>query len=217
MVNKAPAFPPQTDYKLPGWELLWVQLEITGDVDGLDPAREAQTGRMKQIMRGLPQSEHPTMQSVRSLFRNAGCDPTRHRPSSEALARRLLRGDDIPAILPAVDINNIWSTELLVPCCVVNPQKISGSLLLRKGQSGEFMESMRGPFNLEGKPVLVDEKGPFGTPITDAERVKVTKPTGTYWIVAYLPKSVVRPEFARGKLDDLVGRLSNVRVTYPDQ
>jgi DNA/RNA-binding domain of Phe-tRNA-synthetase-like protein len=156
------------------------------------------------------------MQSVRSLFRNAGCDPTRHRPSSEALARRLIKGAELPAILPAVDINNIWSVELLVPCCVINPQKISGTLLLRKGQPGEIMESMRGPFNLDGKPVLVDAEGPFGTPITDAERVKVTKPTGTYWLVAYLPKTVVQSAFAREKLDALVAQLSNVSVTYPD-
>lgn len=46
---------------------------------------------------------------------------------------------------------------------------------------------MRGPFRLEGKPVLADQRGPFGTPITDSERVKITGDTATAWLVAYLP------------------------------
>jgi DNA/RNA-binding domain of Phe-tRNA-synthetase-like protein len=119
----------------------------------------------------------------------------------------LEKGEALPAILPAVDINNLWSVELMVPCCVVDPGKLSGPLTLRKGQPGETMESMRGPFNLEGKPTLVDSEGPFGTPITDSERVKVRKREGTFWLLAYLPKDVVTPEKAKQKLEEIVTRV----------
>ena len=207
-----PIFPPDVEYKLSGWDLFWVELEITGDIKPLDDERRSLGGRLKIILKGLPIAEHPTVQSVRSLFRNAGCDPTRYRPSSEALLRRLAKGDELPAILPAVDINNIWSVELLSPCCVINPDKLSGSITLRRGQAGEIMESMRGPFGLEGKPVLADASGPFGTPITDSERVKVRGAAGTFWLVAYLPRNVVKPEFAWGKLTELAGRLKNLRI-----
>ena len=212
MVNHKPTFPPEIDYKLSGWDLLWAKVTINGAVAELEDERTSIPNRIRRIMKGLQASEHPTTQSVRSLFRNAGCDPTKHRPSSEALIKRVSKGDPLPEISPAVDINNLWSVELLVPCCVIDPSKLSGTITLRKGQSGETMESMKGPFNLEGKPLLLDGDGPFGTPITDAERVRVTKAKGTYWLVAYLPKVAVKREHASIKLQEITQRLSNVEV-----
>lgn len=206
-------FPPSVDYKLSGWHLFWAELKIEKAGDGLAPERETLPSRLKTILKGLPIAEHPTVRAVRSLFRNAGCDPTRHRPSSEALARRLSKGEPLPPILPAVDINNVWSVELMVPCCVMSPERLNGSLVLRRGQMGEIMDSMRGPFNLEGKPTLADADGSFGTPITDSERVKVTKKTGTFWLVAYLPKDVVPAEIASESLANLVSRVGGAEVT----
>ena len=212
MVKKTPSFPPDIDYKLTGWDLFWAELTINGDVAGLEDEQASLVDRIKRILRGLPISEHPVCQSVRGLFRNAGCDPTIHRPSSEALIRRLMKGVALPAITPAVDINNIWSVEMLVPCCVLDPGKISGPIVLRKGQPGEMMASLRGPFNLEGKPVLVDEDGPFGTPITDSDRVKVKADSGTFWMVAYLPKVAVKRELADECLKKITGNLKGVKV-----
>ena len=74
------------------------------------------------------------------------------------------------------------------------------------------MASMRGTFNLEGKPVLTDAEGPFGTPITDSERVKVTKATGTFWLVAYLPQNVVPAEVAAARLQEIADRVPQARV-----
>jgi DNA/RNA-binding domain of Phe-tRNA-synthetase-like protein len=207
------AFPPQLELKLHGWDLLWAQLEIDKGAADTMPLLESLAGNMSKIMRGQPLSEHRIVQSVRSLFRNAGCDPTQDKPSSEALARRVIKGATLPSILPAVDVNNAWSVKLLVPCCVINPAKLSGDILFRRGQPGEIMDSMRGPLSLEGKPVLVDASGPFGTPVTDAERVKVTSASGTYWLVAYLPNSVVAKSEAAETLHEIVGTLKGYRVT----
>jgi DNA/RNA-binding domain of Phe-tRNA-synthetase-like protein len=212
VVKTTSTFPPAVDYKLPGWDLFWAELTIAKDSNGLVEIRESLTPRVKQIMKGLPVSEHPTCQSVRVLFRNSGCDPTKYRPSSEALIRRLLKGDHLPEILPAVDINNMWSVEMLVPCCVINPAALSGSLTLRKGQPGEMMDSMKGPFNLDGKPVLVDDAGPFGTPVTDSERVKVKNRSGTFWLVAYLPKRVVERETAASVLKGITDQVKGADV-----
>lgn len=207
------SFPPQVELKLHGWDLLWAELEIDKGAADTAPLLESLAGRMSKIMRGQPLSEHRIVQSVRGLFRNAGCDPTRYRPSSEALARRVIKGDVLPGILPAVDVNNIWSVRLLVPCCVINPSKLSGEILLRRGQPAEVMASMRGPFNLEGKPVLVDDAGPFGTPLTDSERVKVTSASGTFWLVAYLPGGVVPKSDAAAVLHEIVDELDGFSVT----
>jgi len=149
-------------------------------------------------------SSHPTVAALRSLFRAAGCDPTRYRPSSEALLRRLLKGDELPAIHPLVDLNNALSVALAVPCCIVAEGSFTPPVVLRAGRAGETYESLRGPFNLEGKPLLADAAGPFGTPITDSQRVKVTEGTRRAWIVAYLPAGVVAPGAAEKALDDLL-------------
>ena len=47
------------------------------------------------------------------------------------------------------------------------------------------MDSMRGPFSLSGKPLLEDRIGPFGTPVTDSERVKVVGSPHDVWLVVY--------------------------------
>ncbi len=55
---------------------------------------------------------------------------------------------------------------------------------------------MRGPFNLEAKPLLVDEIGPVDAPITGSTRVMVEPSTTRAWLVAYLPKGFVEAEDA---------------------
>jgi len=90
-----------------------------------------------------------------------------------------------------VDVNNCLSAELAVPCCVMKDGSLGTSLAFRAGTAGESYESLRGPFNAEAKPLLVDEIGPIDTPITGSERVKVQSDTEKAWLVAYLPKDVV--------------------------
>ena len=149
---------------------------------------------------------------MRKLFRAAGCDPTRYRPSAEALLRRVLKGDELPAIDPCVDLNNCLSLELVVPACVMDVGGLAPPFALRAGRPGESMMSMRGPFDVAGKPTLVDAGGPFGTPITDSERVKVTAATASVWLVAYLPVGVVAPDDAAACLRRLVTRAPVARL-----
>lgn len=60
----------------------------------------------------------------------------------------------------------------------------------------EAYDSLRGPFKLEGKPLLVDEKVPLDTPITGNQRVKVLPATESAWLVAYLPRGLVTADEA---------------------
>lgn len=210
MVTDTKQFPPQVDYRLSGWTLAWLELSVSDHVSGLSELRESAPARIRHILTGLPPAEHPVVQSIRGLFRNAGCDPIRYRPSSEALVRRLEKGEAIPAILPAVDFNNLLSIELLVPCCVIEPDTIVPPLVMRRGRPGEFIDSLRGPFNLDAKPVLADAEGPFGTPITDAERVKVKNTAGTFWVVVYLPRNLSDGERLKAVLQTLGSKIKGI-------
>jgi DNA/RNA-binding domain of Phe-tRNA-synthetase-like protein len=68
------------------------------------------------------------------------------------------------------------------------------------------MESLRGQFHLDGKPVLVDQRGPFGTPITDARRVMITDASTEAWLVAYLPRELSLAEESRTVLNEFLER-----------
>jgi DNA/RNA-binding domain of Phe-tRNA-synthetase-like protein len=124
----------------------------------------------------------------------------------------VLKGEDLPAIHPLVDLNNCLSVELAVPCCVAVEGSFTPPMTLRAGQPGESYESLRGPFNLEGKPLLADAAGPFSTPITDSRRGKVTEGTARAWMVAYLPAGIVTPAAVRGKIEELLAKAPVARL-----
>ncbi|MDQ7785571.1 MAG: phenylalanine--tRNA ligase beta subunit-related protein [Desulfomonilaceae bacterium] len=60
-------------------------------------------------------AEHPRMVSWRDAYRAFGVKPTKFRPSMEAMARRVLKDQEIPSINMLVDIGNIVSLRFLVP------------------------------------------------------------------------------------------------------
>ena len=198
-------FPPQVDVELEGWLLLWADLEVQPcPEERLAALRRESAGRVRRSMELETLSQHPTVAALRRLFRQAGCDPTRYRPSSEALLRRLLKGEDMPAIHPLVDLNNCLSAELAVPVCVMDVPNLVPPFVFRAGRPGESYASLRGPFNLEGKPLLVDAEGPCDAPITGGERVKVRAATTRAWLVAYMPAEVLTGECGRGALESLL-------------
>lgn len=200
---KQPPF--ETEMQLEGWRLFWAHLEV-GEIDG--PTIAARRTEVADAARDrfadtAAISGDPTVAALRKLFRAAGCDPTRYRPASEALLRRLVKGGEMPEIFPLVDLNNCLSATLAVPCCVMVDGSFDAPLVWRSGLDGESYESLRGPFKLTDKPVLFDPDGPLDTPITGNVRVKVEPDTRTAWLVAYMPASELDLETAGATLDRL--------------
>jgi DNA/RNA-binding domain of Phe-tRNA-synthetase-like protein len=192
-------------FELDGWALFMAELEVAPEgLNQLPVLRDSVTARVGQTRHLETLSSDPTVAGLRRLFRAAGCDPTRYRPSSEALLRRLLKGAEMPEIHPLVDLNNCLSAELAVPCCVMAEGTFEPPYVLRAGQAGESYESLRGPFNLEGKPLLVDALGPCDAPITGSQRVKVSADTMRATLVAYLPAEVLTWQEAQARLEGLV-------------
>lgn len=190
---------------LDGWRLFWARLEVEADqAEALAELRaRVASGAREHFAAPSAIGVHPTAAALRRLFRAAGCDPTRYRPASEALLRRLVKGDPLPAIHPLVDLNNCLSAELAVPCCVMVEGSFGDRMTWRSGRPGESYESLRGPFNLEGKPVLFDEEGPLDAPITGNIRVAVQPDTAIAWLVAYMPAAEIDLATAWGVLDGL--------------
>lgn len=210
---QSPPFP--VHHEMEGWTLLWALLEVAPQVESsaLAALRTRSAERARATFQSTEAlSSDPTVAGLRALFRAAGCDPTRYRPASEALIRRVLKGEELPVIHPLVDLNNCLSVTLAVPCCVAVEGSFRGPVTLRAGRPGESYESLRGPFNLEGKPILVDPAGPFDTPITGSQRVKVQEGTRRAWLTAYLPTAVLQAEDAARTLEDLLAQAPVARI-----
>lgn len=216
-----PPFPVRLE--LPGWELLWARVALLPNGSGSGGSRDAGLSGIAGLRRQVAErardlfdpvglAADPTVAAMRRLFRAAGCDPTRHRPSSEALLRRLFKGEELPAIHPLVDLNNCLSVALAVPCCAMPEGSFTAPVVLRAGREGEAYESLRGPFGLAGKPLLADAEGPFGTPITDSTRVKVQEETERAWLVAYLPAGEIGGEAASRTLEELLRQAPVARL-----
>ena len=200
-------------FELEGWALFMAELEVADEGESrLASLRRSVTTRVRETRTLETLAGDPTVAGLRRLFRAAGCDPTRYRPSSEALLRRLLKGSEMPEIHPLVDLNNCLSAELAVPCCVMAEGTYEPPFVMRAGQAGESYESLRGPFNLEGKPLLVDALGPCDAPITGSQRVKVTAETEKACLVAYLPREVSSWGSALERLESLLVKAPVARL-----
>ena len=104
--------------------------------------------------------EDPIVRAYRSFYWRIDVDPTKTRPSSEALLRRALRGR-WPRIMPVVDAGNIASARSLVPIGLYDLERARPPLSIRLSRGGEMFEPIGGrPETLRpGLPVLVDSGG----------------------------------------------------------
>jgi DNA/RNA-binding domain of Phe-tRNA-synthetase-like protein len=128
------------------------------------------------------------VQTARQLFRAINLDPTKHRPSSEALLRRALKAKPFHKINSLVDIGNWCSLDFLLPICVYDLDKILGKVEVRLGRSEETYLAHNGRIiNLSQRYVLADKSGPFGSPITDSVRTAVDLNTTNSLLVIFAP------------------------------
>lgn len=113
--------------------------------------------------------------ATRRVYKACGKDPSRYRPSSEALIRRMLHGKPLYQIDTLVDLINLASITYGYSIGGFDGDKIDGDTLsLGVGREGEPYEGIgRGMINIAGLPVYRDRTGGVGTPTSDNERTKM--------------------------------------------
>jgi DNA/RNA-binding domain of Phe-tRNA-synthetase-like protein len=126
---------------------------------------------------------------ARELYRRFGTDPTRVRPSSEALFRRMRKGESLPRVNSLVDVANAMSVQLQVPVGLYDLDKVKGEeLVLRLGKEGEAYAGIgKERVNLAGRICVADEGGPCGNPSADSERTMITTATERAAWIYFLP------------------------------
>jgi len=164
--------------------------------------------RMQELL-GEAASSDPVISGVRTAFKTLGKDPSRYRPSSEALTRRVLAGKPLYQVNNVVDCGNLVSLMTGVPVGCYDAARLKGQeITLRAGAPGETYEGIgKGDINLECLPLLADEDGAFGTPFSDSARTAVRETTSNLKFVLYgLNMDVAHVEAASEIADTLITR-----------
>lgn len=132
--------------------------------------------------------EDPIVQACRSLFSMLGIDPTKERPSGEALIRRISSGKGIYRINTAVDVNNVVSMLTGLPCGSYDADKLHPPITFLIGKPGEAYIGIAGKeLDAENKLLTRDSVSIFGGPTADSGRTAITHSTKNVLMLIYLP------------------------------
>ena len=163
-------------------------VEVRAEDPAVRGAIDATAERLIGLHGGKTPSQIEEVGVARRVYRALGLDPTRTRPSSEALLRRVLKGKGLYVVNSLVDAINQASLELMLPFGLYDADRIEGEVVLRRGREGEAYEGIRrGEIGVEGRPVLVDAAGAFGNPTADSLRTSIRLETTAALVVVFAP------------------------------
>lgn len=120
--------------------------------------------------------------ATRAAYKACGKDPSRYRPASEQLARRVLQGKDLYSVDTLVDLGNLVSLASGYPTGLLDADKVTlaegDAVTLGVGHADEPYEGIgRGVLNIEGLPVYRDTQGPIASPTSDSTRTMLSADT----------------------------------------
>ena len=175
------------------------QLAISiGTISGVSVERENEKIRqLKQAIYSEVRAKHdveklkdnPVVRAYRDFYWRLGIDPTKTRPSGEALLRRVLHGGELPTISTAVDAYNLASMKTIIPISGFDMDALSPPFNVRFAEEGEPFTGigMDRPMTLKGNMlVLADRKRVLCIyPHRDADQTKITEKTRKVLLVAY--------------------------------
>jgi len=130
----------------------------------------------------------PELRLYRDFFWKIGVDPTKTRPASEALIRRVIQGNPLPRINTLVDSYNLASMESRVPLAAFDLDTLSGEPVFRFAKKGEEFTGigMKSPLVLEGNELVIESGSDLLAvyPHRDADKSKITLDTHDVLIVS---------------------------------
>ena len=183
--------------------LWWAAATVVAHEHRLDPQLAAAEARV----RVTPPAESA---AVRTMYKRVGIDPTKTRPSNEALLRRVRKGGTIPRINSLVDIVNWCSLEFQLPYGLYDLSHISGPVTMRLGAGGESYAGIRkDDVNVSGRITMADTVGAFGNPTSDSARTMVTTATTEALVVVYAPAEIPAAQMKR-VLDATASRMADI-------
>ncbi|MCA1321394.1 hypothetical protein LC085_15930 [Bacillus tianshenii] len=137
----------------------------------------------------------PGITEWRSVFKHTGTDPSRYRPSVEALYRRIKKGQFLDPFNSAVDLNNFFSLKYEIPLGIYDSTKIDGDIYFTIGKEESSYEGLNGrEINLKNMIHTKDTSGSFGSPFVDSKRTAISESTTSAVHIIYFKPSMNEEE-----------------------
>jgi len=135
---------------------------------------------------GKEWGEIPGIRGSRLAYKAFGRNPGRYRVSSEALIRRLRRGDELYHINSVVDVNNLISVKSGLSVGSYDLGHVQGPVVFRKAVEGECYTGIgKEVLDMENMLVLADDEGIFGSSMSDSTRCMITETAKDVLVVIY--------------------------------
>lgn len=142
--------------------------------------------RLRRECAGKNWEEIPGIRGSRAAYRAFGRNPGRYRVSSEALLRRVKRGEGIPPVNTVVDVNNMISLQSGLSLGSYDLSRIKGAVRLRRAGAGEGYRGIGKDFlDMENMLVLSDDEGIFGSSMSDSTRAMLREDARNILTVIY--------------------------------
>ena len=163
-------------------------------VKGTSPALAQEYIKLQQEVSNVYQLDIlprlPRIMAVRGMYKKLAFDPTRYRPASEALVRRVLQNKGVYYVNSAVDVNNYCSIKTLLPFGLYDLDKIEGDICYQLAGEGTYTSISGNTLHTENKPFLTDDVGVFGNPTADSFRTAVSLSSTNVLSVIYADEEV---------------------------
>jgi len=138
-----------------------------------------------------PPSSDVVVSSVRRMYRKIGWEPTKYRPSSEAMIRRFLKDKGLYHINNFVDLGNVASTKYHLPMGLYDLDKIDGDNIIDVGGEEESYQGIsKELIHATGKMIVRDESGIFGNPTADSKRTCLSEKTKNVLAIFFTPSEI---------------------------
>lgn len=148
----------------------------------------------------------PGVAEWRSVFKETGTDPSRYRPSVEALYRRIKKGQFLEPFNSAVDLNNFFSMKYEIPLGIYDADKITGDVRIAVGDETASYEGLNGrEIKLFKMLHTSDEAGPFGSPFVDSCRTAISEESTSALHVVYF-----KPSMESGECEEMLAAISEM-------
>ncbi|MBN2423747.1 MAG: hypothetical protein JXR46_15870 [Calditrichaceae bacterium] len=180
--------------KLPGIKFGTVtsgNIRVVKEMETFDQSLNDLIIFLKNKFGDQPLSGDPIISAVRRLYYRVGWEPTRYRPSSEALIRRIISGKGLYRINNLVDLGNLISAQFHLPMGLYDAGKINGEIELDVGKAGEHYEGIsKEIIHADGKLILRDKVGIFGNPTADSKRTSIQSNTKGILALFFCPQEI---------------------------
>jgi DNA/RNA-binding domain of Phe-tRNA-synthetase-like protein len=133
--------------------------------------------------------------AYRELWWHYSMDPTKLRPSGEALVKRALKGNPLYSINNAVDAMNLISLESGLSTALHDLDKIVFPITIRRAKKGEIFKAIgtKSDRILSGNELVVVDKEKIidlGFSTSSCDQSKITRETKKLLFIIYAPGQI---------------------------